>query len=44
MIFQHANHKKHMMIHNLQTLFCVLVAIVHKRYFENIMICGEIAR
>ena len=31
MMFQHTNYKKLMVIHNLQTLFHLLVDIVHKR-------------
>ena len=33
-----------MVIHNLQILFSLLVAIVHKRDFTNILICAQIAR
>ena len=33
-----------MLIHNLQIKLRLLVAIVHKRDFENTMICGQIPR
>ena len=40
MIFQHTNHKKLMMIHNLQTLFRLFVAIVYSKDL-NISICRQ---
>ena len=44
MIFQHTNHNRLILIHNLQTEFRLLVATVHKRDSKNIKICAEIAR
>ena len=44
MKFQHTNHKKLMVIHNLQTLFRCLVAIVHTKDLKNIFLLVEKAR
>ena len=38
MIFQHTNHKRLMAIHNLQTKFRLLAAIIHTRDFKNIFL------
>ena len=42
MIFQHTNHKKLMVIHNLQTEFRLICDIVHTRDYKNIYICAQI--
>ena len=44
MIFQYVNHKKHMLIHNLQAKFRLIVTIIHIRDFKNILICTQMSR
>ena len=44
MTFELTNHKKLMVIHNLQTDFCLLIATVHTRDFKHIVISADIAR
>ena len=44
MTFQHTNHKELMMIHNSQTEFRLLDAIVHKRDSKNNYICAQVSR
>ena len=44
MIFQHTNHKELMVIHNLQTEFRLLIAIVYTTDSKNISICRQVTR